>query len=137
MAKLLIEHRFKPLSDCKADVVFPIPTHWIRRIQRGTSGPESLSEFVARKLKLAWEPHGLIRTRNTKRQADLTPGLRFGNIRSAFRTARGYDLEGLRAIVVDDVLTTGATCSEAARTLLESGAADVTVAVIARAIPWK
>jgi predicted amidophosphoribosyltransferase len=52
----------------------------------------------------------------------------------AFRLARGYDIKGARVLLVDDVLTTGATCDEAAKTLKGAGAASVVVTVLARTV---
>lgn len=74
----------------------------------------------------------LVRTRKTLPQADLPPSRRFENVRGAFRLAAGYDIRGARVLLVDDILTTGATCSEAAKVLKQAGAASVAVAVIAR-----
>jgi len=52
----------------------------------------------------------------------------------AFALATGYDIKGARVLLVDDVLTTGTTCNEAAKTLVRGGAAAVCVAVLARAV---
>jgi predicted amidophosphoribosyltransferase len=75
----------------------------------------------------------LIRRRKTLRQFSLPPSERFGNVRRAFRVAAGYHLSAARVLLIDDILTTGATCNEAAKSLLAAGAARVAVAVIARA----
>ncbi len=74
----------------------------------------------------------LVRHKRTKTQAELAPSLRFANVRGAFRVRRPDAVRGARVLLVDDVLTTGATCSEAARTLKRAGAAWVAVAVVAR-----
>lgn len=58
---------------------------------------------------------------------------RFRNIRGAFRLRAGYHLEAARVLLVDDILTTGATANEATRVLKAAGAAEVRVAVVARA----
>jgi predicted amidophosphoribosyltransferase len=73
----------------------------------------------------------LKRQHNTLPQAALTPSRRWQNVRGAFR-ARRRNLEGLSILLVDDVLTTGATASEAARALKAAGTRSVRVAVIAR-----
>lgn len=75
----------------------------------------------------------LIRQRNTLPQARLPPSRRFANVRGAFRIRRPDAVRGARVLLVDDVLTTGATCSEAAKMLKQAGAASVAVAVVARA----
>ena len=63
----------------------------------------------------------------------MPPRKRFQNVRGAFRLAMGYDFRGKRVVLMDDVMTTGATCSETTRTLLDAGAEAVAVAVLARA----
>ena len=75
----------------------------------------------------------LVRRRNTLPQASLAPSRRFENVRGAFRVRRPETVKGARVLLVDDVLTTGATCSEAANVLKQAGVAMVAVAVIARA----
>jgi predicted amidophosphoribosyltransferase len=77
----------------------------------------------------------LVRRRYTSPQKDLPPRERFKNVRGAFRMSRRNPVQwkGARVLLVDDILTTGATCSEAARVLKEAGASSVFVAVIARA----
>jgi predicted amidophosphoribosyltransferase len=64
----------------------------------------------------------------------LTPPQRWENVRRAFSVRGGYHLKEAHVLLVDDILTTGATCSEAARTLRKAGASRVTVVVAARAI---
>jgi predicted amidophosphoribosyltransferase len=70
---------------------------------------------------------------NTFPQAGLPLSQRFRNVEGAFRVRRPEAVKGARVLLVDDVLTTGATCSEAAKVLKEAGAAAVAVAVVARA----
>jgi predicted amidophosphoribosyltransferase len=92
-----------------------------------------VAEVVGRRLRLPVARRLLVRRRNTKPQFSLHPGERFTNIRGAFRVATGYHLSAARVLLVDDILTTGATCSEATRALLAAGAAQVSVLVVARA----
>lgn len=137
LGQLLAEFHRPRLAEFRADVVAPIPMHWTRRLRRGTNSAETIAETLARELNLPFAPDLLIRKQNTKRQADLPPGQRFDNVRGAFRVGKGYDLKGLRVLVSDDILTTGATCSAAARELCSAGANEVAATTIARAVPWK
>jgi len=114
------------------DVVLPVPMHWRRRLMRGVNNPDVLAESLAKGIDVPDVPRVLCRCRNTLPQNKLQPRDRFRNVRGAFRLRKGYDLEGLRMVLVDDVLTTGATCSEAARVLKEAGASMVIAAVLAR-----
>ena len=137
LGRLLWKCRRRRLLEFAPEVVVPVPMHWTRRMRRGTNSPETVSESLAQNLRVAWPLRALTRARATRRQTDLAPGRRFHNVRGAFRVSSRGDLAGRRVLLVDDVLTTGATCSEASRVLLEAGAAEIAVAVIARAAPWQ
>ncbi|MCA9247517.1 MAG: ComF family protein [Planctomycetales bacterium] len=115
------------------DVVAPVPMHWWRRLTRGVNGPELLAENLARRLRIPVANRLLIRRRNTSLQIDLTPAERRRNLHNAFRASAGYHLDGARVLLVDDVMTTGATANEAARTLKRAGAGQVDVFVFGRA----
>jgi len=133
MGEALGQFRREQILQFSPDVVVPVPMYWARRIRRGTNSPEVLAESAARVLKVPLCLGVLDRRRNTLPQKDLKPRERFRNVRGAFRAKRGYNFFGVRVLLVDDILTTGATCSEAARTLLDAGAEAVAVAVLARA----
>jgi predicted amidophosphoribosyltransferase len=105
----------------------------MRRLFRGTNSPEILAWRIAGQLGARVAPGMLFRSRNTLPQADLPPGKRFQNVRGAFGLRAGYDLRDRKVVLVDDVLTTGATCSEIAGVLKRAGAATVVAAVLARA----
>ncbi len=136
VTKLFLLDKRSQLAQFAPTVVAPIPLHWTRRLWRGTNCPETIAEHLAEGLNVPFAPDLLVRTRKTKRQAFLPPGQRLENVRGAFRPRKGYDLTDLRVLLVDDVLTTGATCNEAARVLLAARAQAVAVAVIARALSW-
>ena len=75
----------------------------------------------------------LIRCRQkVKKQGTLGPHQRIANVRGAFRIASGYDIKNARILLVDDVMTTGATTNEIARVLRRAGVESVSVAVAAR-----
>ncbi len=133
MGQLLAERRRERLIEVQADVVIPIPMFWARWLHRGTNNPEVLACCVAKSLKIPVRRRVLVRHRNTLPQADLPPSRRFQNVHGAFRVRRAAAVKDARVLLVDDVLTTGATCSEAAKMLKQAGAAWVGVAVVARA----
>ena len=122
------------LAAAEADVVVPIPLHWRRRLAHRTNSAAVMAEVFARRLKSPLAERMLCRRRHTEPQFSLTPPQRWDNVRHAFSVRGGYHLNKARVLLVDDILTTGATCSEAARTLRKAGAARVTVVVAARAI---
>jgi ComF family protein len=139
MADGLWRHAGDALRSERIDLVAPIPMHWLRRIRRGWNSPELIASALARRLtadagvKVRDYPRLLVRLRNTKPQAGLSQTERATNVHRAFGLRRRYRVEGATVLLVDDVMTTGATCSEAARTLLDAGAKRVVVAVLARA----
>ena len=122
------------LAALSPDVVVPVPMFWARRLARGTNSPDILAECLARHLSVPLVQGMLVRCRNTLPQASLKPGPRFANVRQAFRLRAGYDFEGMRVVLVDDILTTGATASEIAGLLKRAGASLVAVAVAARGV---
>lgn len=133
MAELLWSQTSARLMDWNPDVVVPVPMFWFRRWVRGTNSPEIVSALLADKLQKPVSLKGLIRNRNTKPQGTLPPGHRFQNVRDAIALSQNFSWNDARVLLVDDILTTGATCSEAARVLKKAGAAAVAVTVVARA----
>jgi predicted amidophosphoribosyltransferase len=83
-------------------------------------------------LEVRFMPHLIRRVRWTARQVQLTREARRENLKDAFRVRRGARLAGTTVLLVDDVMTTGSTLGEVARTLRAAGVARVAVAVLAR-----
>jgi predicted amidophosphoribosyltransferase len=99
-----------------------------------TNSAAILSEVLSRKLEVPFAERLLRRRKHTQPQSSVTPSQRWDNVRHAFSVRNGYHLNQAHVLLVDDILTTGATCSEAARALRKAGAARITVVVVARAI---
>lgn len=133
MGRLLWTIRGERLTALAADVIVPIPLHWRRRIVHRTNSAGILAEVLASRMHLPSANGLLKRTRSTLRQFDLTPTKRWENVRRAFAVRAGYHLRNAHVVLIDDILTTGATCSEAARALRDAGAGQVSIAVVARA----
>ncbi len=134
IGRLLAQRLGEKLAGFRADAVLPIPMHWAKRLLRGVNSPELLADCLGGKLGVP-VVRTIVRCRYTGPQKDLLPRERFRNVRGAFRLRRS-DRErwrDSRLLLVDDILTTGATCSEVARLLKQSGAAAVAVAVVVRA----
>ena len=115
------------------DAVVPIPLHWWRRWRRGYNQSAALAHGLAGVLGLPLETAWLRRIRNTPMQTRMSFTARRDNVRDAFRVRQPSAVKGRSILLVDDVLTTGATSSEAARMLRKAGAKRVLVAVLARA----
>ena len=133
MGRFLARRRSEELADARPDCIVPIPMHWTRWLGRAMNSPDLLCDSLSRFLGVPVRRRILTRCRNTLPQKDLPPRERVRNMRGAFRVRRGANVENARVLLVDDVLTTGATCSEAAKMLKNAGAAMVAVAVVARA----
>jgi ComF family protein len=113
------------------DVIVPMPLHWYKRWRRGFNQAELLAAEIARRWNLPVKKV-VRRRRATVPQAGLTNARRRANVRGAFSMRRGQRLDGLRVLLVDDVLTTGATASACARVLKRAGAKHVAVLALAR-----
>jgi ComF family protein len=133
LAGLLAKGLNRELQGLGADMVAAIPMHWTRRAIRGTNSPETIARVLARHLSIRASLRLVRRRRKTLRQFGLAPAQRFRNIQGAFQVARGYHLKADHVLLVDDVLTTGSTCAEAAKVLRAGGAGRVSVVVVARA----
>jgi ComF family protein len=133
LGRLMFRQNADRLRAFLPEAVVPVPMFWLRRFGRGVNSPQWIAVSVGKALGIPLYRKTLVRVRNTKPQSGLRPKQRFENVRGAFRVRRMKNLKGRRILLIDDVLTTGATCSEAARMLKEAGVAQVTVAVVARA----
>ena len=134
MGLLLADLVKERLANDPADVIVPVPMHWSRRLTRGTNTSQMLGAAVSS--SLGWPVlTRLVRCRRkTRKQGTLRPSERSTNVRGAFRISAGYDITDTNVLLIDDIMTTGATASEAARVLRAAGARSVTVAVVARGV---
>lgn len=114
------------------DCILPLPLHPLRLRERGFNQAAELARQLGKKLRFRVDLDSCRRRRATPPQAALPHKARADNVRGAFECTRRFD--GERLLLVDDVLTTGATANECARTLKSHGAALVSVAVVARAL---
>ena len=120
------------LAALKPEFVVPVPMHWTRKAWRGANSADAIARRLAGHLRLPMRPRLLKRCRRTVPQSSLPPSRRLANVRGAFRARKYADLAGARILLVDDIMTSGATLNEAAKTLSKSGARIVAVAVLAR-----
>jgi competence protein ComFC len=113
------------------DVIVPMPLHWYKRWQRGFNQAELLAREIGRRTHTpVW--NALRRVRNTTSQAGLTSAKRRANVSGAFQAKRRSTLHGSRVLLIDDVITTGATAASCARALKRGGASQVTLLTLAR-----
>lgn len=133
LAELLWERHAANLRGRPIDAVVALPMHWRRRLRRGTNGAVVLADYLAHALELPRWRAVLVRRRATEVQAGLSRRQRWANVRGAFAVRRTKRLKGRHVVLVDDVLTTGATASAAAKALRRAGVASVGVVVVGRA----
>ena len=118
--------------DVRLDAVAPMPLHWRRYWQRGFNQSGLLAAEIGRRSGIP-VVRAIRRVRATVPQAGLTSAKRRANVARAFVPVRGGSAQGLRVLLVDDVLTTGATAAACSRALRSAGAAYVAVLTLARA----
>jgi ComF family protein len=118
-----------------ADAVVPVPLHPLRLLKRRYNQAAEIARPLARRAGLEYLADALVRTRRTESQGAARSGTgRRRNVAGAFAVPEGRakQVKGRRVLLIDDVLTTGATVNACARALLKAGARGVDVAVIAR-----
>jgi ComF family protein len=120
----------------EADALVPVPLHWRRLWARRFNQSAALAKIMAAASGVPLMHDGLRRVRATPQQVGLPRAQRATNVQGAFRVPpnRRAEVRGRRLVLVDDVLTTGATVDTCARALLREGAANVDVIVFARVV---
>ena len=119
-----------------ADWIAPVPLHWMRLYRRRYNQSALLARRLTARDGAAFAPDMLRRIRRTRPQTELGRRDRGRNVAGAFRLAPAWRdrVRGARIVIVDDVLTTGATLEACARVLKRSGAARVDVLSVARVV---
>lgn len=120
-----------PAWEQPPDLIMPIPLHPRRQRRRGYNQSERLARPLAQALAIQFDCAALRRTRHTIPQVGLGPAERADNVRGAF-SADAQAVKGRHVLLVDDVLTTGATMGAAAEALLTAGAQTVSAYCLAR-----
>src|SRR5437016_10476688 len=119
-----------------ADVLVPVPLHWRRGWSRRYNQSGALARVISRQSGVKLASEALRRIRATEQQIGLSRPQRASNVQGAFKVAadRMADIQGRRVVLIDDVLTSGATTDACARALLRAKAAQVDVLVFARVV---
>jgi ComF family protein len=120
----------------EADALVPVPLHWRRGWSRRYNQSGALARSIERQTGVKVASEALRRVRPTQQQIGLTRSQRATNVQGAFKVGaeRAGDIAGRRVVLVDDVLTSGATVDACARALLRAKAASVDVLVFARVV---
>lgn len=120
----------------KADMIIPIPLHAKRLRQRKYNQSALLAQWLAHKIQIPYRYNSLIRTLYTPPQVTLNFSQRQQNVDNVFTVREHHiaNIKGQHIILVDDVMTTGATICSATKTLKEAGAARVDVILCAKTV---
>lgn len=113
--------------------IVPVPLHWWRRLRRGYNQAESIAEGLGRSLGLPVR-RPLRRVKATDKLASMKARERAQAMRGVFRASASGHLKGRTILLVDDIMTTGATAGAAARALKHAGARRIEVFVLARTL---
>ncbi len=115
-----------------AELLMPVPLHRTRLIKRRYNQATLLARALAKITAARFEPDVLFRTRRTDSQGGFNARARADNVRGAFSVKNADRIKGCHIVLIDDVLTTGATLESCARTLKRAGAAQVDGICLAR-----
>jgi ComF family protein len=132
LAQLIVARYGDELCALEADAIVPIPSSPWNKLTRRTNGPTVLARALGQRLRIPVMSRLLIRSNQLAPQRELSRAGRFRNVRGGYQVRKSYRFDSPHILLVDDVLTTGATCSEAARILKRAGAERVSVVVVAR-----
>lgn len=132
MAELLLSCLQAEYPGREFDLVVPVPLHHVRRRDRSYNQSSVLAYELAKRLHCRMSLGILRRIRPTATQTNLTAAQRLSNVNNAFQSQRKKWLAGRRVLLVDDVMTTGATVNACARALKKGGATSVHVLTVAR-----
>jgi ComF family protein len=117
---------------CEIDLVVPVPLHWRKKQERGFNQSELMAKKICKKLSIPISINNLHRVKNTLSQTQLSRIQRHKNVKGAFKVKNPEKFYQKNILLVDDVLTTGMTASECAKSLENAGTNKVFLIALAR-----
>lgn len=118
----------------RADVVVPVPLHPDRLRERGYNQAELIARPLAGLLRIRLGPYLLVRKQPRPAKLVLSRTERWSSVRGAYATREGVEVDNLRVLLVDDVMTTGATLDACSRALKRAGASEVVALTVGRVV---
>jgi len=119
--------------NAELDLILPVPLHRQKKQKRGYNQADSFARGLSSALEVPWHDQVLIREKNTSSQTNKSRPERWANVAEVFKVAQPELVVGKRILLVDDVLTTGATLEACALMVLQAGAKEVSISTIAAA----
>ncbi|MHA7877972.1 MAG: ComF family protein [Bacteroidota bacterium] len=113
------------------DLIVPVPLHSSRRWQRGYNQSDFFAQGLAESLNIPWSSQHLKRTQKTNTQTKKSKLARFKSVENAFCVKNAAAIRHRRLLLVDDIITTGATLEACGKALLAAGIQELSVATIA------
>jgi competence protein ComFC len=134
LSDLLVRQAAPFLKNESWDMIVPVPLHAAKLREREFNQAERLAQHLSKATNIPVNPGLMMRVKPTATQTQLTRAERAGNVHQAFAVRHGKKLDGEKIILLDDVLTTGATTSACAQILRRAGAGKIGVWTVARGI---
>jgi ComF family protein len=131
LGKLLAAAMNDKIQEWKIDLIVPIPLHHLKRAERGYNQSDFIAKGMKKILQVPVKSRLIKRVRFTETQTSMNLVERKENMKDAFAIRRNKIVKGKNILLLDDVITTGATISECGRIILESGATNVYAASVA------
>ena len=122
----------KDIFDEGVDLIMPVPLSYRRLLKRGYNQSAILARLLSKQTKIEADLFSLRKIKHTRPQSLLSPNARLKNVKHAFEVKRPQKIKGRRIVLIDDVLTTGATLGECTKALLKAGATSVDTLTVAR-----
>ena len=130
--------KFLLLADPKifenVDMIVPVPQHWARRFKRQYNQASLLGKVLGKQKGISFNPSILRRIKNTESQGHKLRKQREQNVKGVFHVMTPDKIRGKTILVIDDVMTTGATLNECAKVLRRAGAKEVKAITVYRVI---
>ena len=141
LSRLLVARHRELLAARRPDLVVPVPAYWLRRFCQHDHPSEVMARTISRLMGTRLATGLIVRVRKGRRQKRLSTRERQANVEGQYRVVRSRGLVGASILLVDDIVTSGATVNEVARLLRKNGACRIDVATLARGLParsrWK
>lgn len=136
LSEVLIDGFIESRLPKSVDMIVPIPIHPSRKAHRGFNQSELIAKGLAKHLSIQMDTKTLVKSKKTPHQVGVAFEQRWINIYGSFSVVHPERVKNKKIMLIDDVITTGATLDEAARMLLDSGASTVVAYTLARSIQY-